>query len=161
MDHFPSIIQHLSPHVSGFGMKTLNLPLHLLSLRHPSFGSRHRRWTISSHWEPSSSHCGSVKRGSYLSSLNVSKRMGNQWCIPVRKNFSLNLISPPLYLFVDPLLSPPHHSCLAFLACRSLLSGEGDDRGYVWHCGGGQKLLPSETVADLCRGPWREAVQII
>lgn len=83
----------------------------------PSFtpsGSRHSRWTISSHWEAPPSHCGSVRWGSYLSSLNVSKRIGNQWCMPLRENFSLNLISPPPYLFA-------HLSLLLFLLSFTLV----------------------------------------
>lgn len=128
----------------------------------PSFtpsGSRHSRWKISSHWEAPPSHCGSVRWGSYLSSLNVSKRIGNQWCMPLRENFSLNLISPPPYLFAHLSLLLFLLSFLFFPTCRSPLS-----RG----CGGGrggeegrQKRLPSETISDLYlwQAPWCEAVQ--
>lgn len=102
MDHFLGIIQHLS--CTRLLLTALNpslFPIPLLYLLSFSHGSRHSR--LSERFlctERLLSHCGSVKWGSYLSSLNVSKRIGNQWCIPVHENFSVNLISPPTYLFV-------------------------------------------------------------
>lgn len=102
MDHFPRIIQHLS--CTRLLLMPLNpslfpMPLiHLLSFSHGSHHSRLSEQFLCT--KRLLSHCGSVKWGFYLSSLNVSKRIGNQWCIPVHENFSVNLISPPTYLFV-------------------------------------------------------------
>lgn len=114
MDHFPRIIQHLS--CTRLLLMALNpslfpIPLpYLLSFSHGSHHSRLSERFLCT--ERLLSHCGSVKWGSYLSSLNVSKRIGNQWCIPVHENFSLNLISPPTYLFVHlSLYLTLCHSC--------------------------------------------------
>lgn len=102
MDHFPRIIQHLSStRLLRMALNPSLFPIPLLHLlcvcrgRHRSLLSE--RFLCS---ERLLSHRGSVKWGFYLSSLNVSKRIGNQWCIPVHENFSVNLMSPPTYLFV-------------------------------------------------------------
>lgn len=128
MDHFPRIIQHLS--CTRLLLMPLNpslFPLlHLLSFSHGSHHSRLSERFLCS--ERLLSHCGSVKWGSYLSSLNVSKRMGNQWCIPVHENFSVNLISPPTYLFVHLslylTLCHPYYF-LAVVVGKDILGGAG------------------------------------
>lgn len=133
MDHFLGIIQHLSCTrllLMALNPSLFSTPLlYLLSFSH---GSRHSR--LSERFlctERLLSHCGSVKWGSYLSSLNVSKRIGNQWCIPVHENFSVNLISPPTYLFVHlaPTLSLFLSCCFP---CCCLWWGNGDGVRVFW-----------------------------
>ncbi|MED6231689.1 hypothetical protein ATANTOWER_003934 [Ataeniobius toweri] len=107
------IIQHLSSSCLLLWHENIpSLPASCLPPPSTLAGSSHSLRTISSHRELSQSHCGSVKPASYLSSLNLSKRIGNQWSIPVCKNFSLNLISPPLHICLHIFsLSPIIYVC--------------------------------------------------
>lgn len=65
--------------------------------------------------------------------------------MPLRENFSLNLISPPPYLFAHLSLLLFLLSFLFFPTCRSPLSRGGGRGGEE----GRQKRLPSETISDL------------
>lgn len=166
MDHFLRIIQHLS--CTRLLLTALNpslSPTPLLYLLSFSHGSRHSR--LSERFlctERLLSHCGSVKWGSYLSSLNVSKRIGNQWCIPVHENFSVNLISPPTYLFVHLAPSRSVSFSPAAFHLPSLWWGNGDGVKYfLWgeEVSGIQKWCPygnnfyfpvTDTMVSACPG---------